>query len=438
MLVAGSFAARRTPLVRAAGPNDSVTGHEYFGCMAVAEDLKRLAEMVSLPDDVLSELSVEALGEAVALTNRVERHMGGFMARVASALSKAEASGSAPAAAEVLRGDRSEVSAARAKQLLGRATTSEQFTAIGRRMRAGEARGENVDAVARRTAGLNAGELERLTALGEEIAERAVNLPPETFDKYLTRTIRNMKDPIDAGLSKAEQQRAASRFSMGRRRDGMWWLSGELDPERGALLDDVLRAETRRLSNDGSIDDNTRAQALTNLTTCTGDQASPPRLGVGYIVDALTLTNGPHHNSVAQTWGGDDAEPETVQRLSCNADLYAILIDRFGQPAGAGLTRRTATREQRLQLRALYDTCAIDGATPFDRCEIHHVNVFYEDGGQTELDNLLPVSTEWHHRIHDRGWILKMAPDRSLKLWKPNGQLHRTIPPPQPITCQLE
>lgn len=202
----------------------------------------------------------------------------------------------------MLRGDRGEVSAARAKQLLDRATISDRYTAVGRRLQDGEARGENVDAIARRTTGLNSAELERLEAMGEEIAEQVVNLPPETFDKYLSRTIRGMRDPIDAGPSKAEQQRAAS-----------------------------------------------------------------------------------------------------VQRLSCNADLYAILIDRFGQPTGAGPTHRAATREQRRQLRALYETCAIDEATPFDRCEIHHVNVFYEDGGETELDNLLPVSTEWHHRIHDRG-----------------------------------
>ena len=407
--------------------------------MAVVDDLKRLGELVSLSDDALSGLSVAALGEAVALTNRVERHVGGFMTRVAAALSNAEATGSAPPAAEVLRGDRGEVSAARAKQLLDRAATSEQFTAIGRRMRAGEARGENVDAIARRTAGLNPGELERLGAIGEEIAERAVNLPPETFDNYLSRTIRGMKDPTDAGLSKAEQQRAVSRFSLGRRRDGMWWLSGELDPERGALLDDVLRTETKRLTNDGTADDNTRAEALVNLATRTADGGSPaPRLGIGYIVDAQTLIQGPHHSSVAQTWAGEDTEPDTMQRLSCNADLYAILINRFGQPAGAGLTRRTATREQRLQLRALYATCAIDGTTPFDRCDIHHVNVFYEDGGQTHLDNLLPISTDWHHRIHDHGWTLKMSPDRSLKLWQPNGQLHHTIPPPKPLTRQHE
>ena len=408
------------------------------GLMAVVDDLKRLGELVSLARVGLAEAPVEQLRDAVALVNQMQRQLDGLAVELASALRKAEALGVAPPASEVLRGDRGEVSAARAKQLLDRAVTSERFTAIGRRVRSGEARGENVDAVVRRTAGLNAGELERLDAIGEEIAERAVNLPPETFDKYLLRTIRGIKDPVDAGPSVAEQQRAASRFAMGRRRDGMWWLSGELDPERGALLDEVLRSETRRLTADGSIDDNTRVEALVALATRTGDGARSAGLGVGYIVDAKTLTRGPHDQSVAQTWGGDETEPAAMQRLSCNADLYAVLIDRFGQPAGAGLTRRAATREQRLQLRALYETCAIDGTTPFFRCEIHHVNVFYEDGGLTELDNLLPVSAQWHHRIHDRGWTLKMRSDRTLKLWQPNGRLHRSIPAPQPITRQLE
>ena len=62
------------------------------------------------------------------------------------------------------------------------------------------------------------------------------------------------------------------------------------------------------------------------------------------------------------------------------------------------------------------------------------MNVFWEDDGETEIDNLLPISTTWHHRIHDKGWILKMAADRSLKLWRPDGTLERQIPPPTPIT----
>ena len=156
-------------------------------------------------------------------------------------------------------------------------------------------------------------------------------------------------------------------------------------------------------------------------------------MGIGYIVDAATLAAGPHETSVAQTWQGDDIDPAEVGRLACDTDCYAILYDTLGQPTKTGRTRRAATREQRLQLRGLYDRCPIDG-TPFGHCDIHHVNQPWEHGGATELDNLLPISRTWHHRIHDRGWQLEMLPDRSLKIWRPDGELHRAIPPPRPIS----
>ena len=155
-------------------------------------------------------------------------------------------------------------------------------------------------------------------------------------------------------------------------------------------------------------------------------------MGIGYIVDAETLC-GPHARSVAQTWDGDDIDPRAAGRLACDADLYAILLDRLGAPTRVGRTRRAATREQRLALRALYNACPLDG-TPFGQCEIHHVNVFFEDGGPTDLDNLVPISETWHHRIHDRGWTLHMAPDRTLTLQRPDGTPERSVAPPTPLT----
>ena len=67
-------------------------------------------------------------------------------------------------------------------------------------------------------------------------------------------------------------------------------------------------------------------------------------------------------------------------------------------------------------------------------CEIHHVNVTFDDGGVTELHNLVPISTAWHHRIHDGGWTLTMDADRTLRLHRPDGTLDRIIDPPTPIT----
>jgi hypothetical protein len=159
-----------------------------------------------------------------------------------------------------------------------------------------------------------------------------------------------------------------------------------------------------------------------------------PNLSVGIIVDAGTLIHGPHEGSVAETWDGVPVDPMAAVRRCCDADWYVMVYDALGRPTRVGRTRRYATRTQRLQLRGLYRTCPIDGVTPFARCEVHHVNIDYDLGGVTELHNLVPVSTDWHHRIHDGGWTLTMDTDRTLRLYRPDGTLDRIIDPPTPIT----
>ncbi|MGI9612276.1 MAG: HNH endonuclease signature motif containing protein, partial [Acidimicrobiales bacterium] len=329
----------------------------------------------------------------------------------------------------------------------------EVLPTVGKRVDQGATRSENADMLARQLAGLSDDQRSALAVHDNEIAQHAVCAPPEVFAKWLGRRIRTITQADSGeGESREERQRAASEFGMKRRGDGMWQLWGQLDQTRGAELNDVITRAARQLNN-GEATANARADALHRLTTRrpatehTGTDHDPAaveddalagfdpgaRMGIGYIVDAATLTNGPHNHSVTQTWDGHNINPADVDHLACDTDLYAILYDELGQPTKVGRTRHAATREQRLQLRGLYDRCPLDG-TPFGDCEVHHVNLPWEHGGETELHNLLPISRAWHHRIHHNGWTLKMGPDRSLKLWRPDGQLERAIPPPTPIS----
>mgnify|MGYP000943011562 CR=1 FL=1 len=83
------------------------------------------------------------------------------------------------------------------------------------------------------------------------------------------------------------------------------------------------------------------------------------------------------------------------------------------------LTRRNFL-QLGLALNALYPTCAVPGCSvPFARCKLHHVTA-WEDGGPTDLDNLLPVCVRHHHAIHDRGWQLHLTADRVLTIAAPD------------------
>ena len=410
----------------------------------------------------LDRCSDDALACLVGGVNQGRRRLEGYLTRIARVCREREARGAGAPAEDVLRSG-GEVSKREADRLARRSQVGGVLPRLGASAEAGDARPDNVDAVARLIGDLNEGERERLAALDGEITDRAQSLPPETFTRFLRRLAVNVKDPD--GPSPAEKDKAGSKVSMGRRSDGMWWLSGVLDPERGAEINATLAAMARKLAGDETATANTRADALHRLicrstsnvnggsSAAAGrgrsdaggsdrggdedeDVAMPLHLGIGYIVDIDTLLDGPNEDAVAQTWAGDDHDPLALGRLACDSDWFGMRLGPNARLTPLGQTRRTATRTQRLALRSLYRGCPLDG-TPFDLCEVHHIVPFTE-AGATDIDNLLPLSIAWHHRIHDSGWHLAMGSDRGLTIHKPDGTLHRQIPPPVPITRQRE
>ena len=94
-----------------------------------------------------------------------------------------------------------------------------------------------------------------------------------------------------------------------------------------------------------------------------------------------------------------------------------------------GRTTRLANRAQRRALRALYSTCAIPGCSvSYDRCKLHHIE-WWRNGGRTDLDNLLPVCTHHHSKIHDAGWDVSLGANRELTVRFPDGTVHNNGPP---------
>jgi hypothetical protein len=66
--------------------------------------------------------------------------------------------------------------------------------------------------------------------------------------------------------------------------------------------------------------------------------------------------------------------------------------------------------------------------TPFEHCQIHHVS-WYTLGGTTGIDNLLPLCGKHHHLVHEGGWQLHLAPDRTLTIIRPGGTTSTHGPP---------
>ncbi len=123
------------------------------------------------------------------------------------------------------------------------------------------------------------------------------------------------------------------------------------------------------------------------------------------------------------------------QYLTCDATCE-VWFHRDGQPIGAGRATRTINRRLRRALEHRHPSCAVPGCSATRGLHAHHLR-HWEDGGPTELHNLV-LLCPYHHRQHHRGAITITGPADQLTVTDEDGQpLHPgslahppTRPPP--------
>ncbi len=121
--------------------------------------------------------------------------------------------------------------------------------------------------------------------------------------------------------------------------------------------------------------------------------------------------------------------------LLCDATCE-VWFERNGQPVGAGRTTRTISRRLRRALEHRDRCCVVPGCGATRGLHAHHIK-HWEDGGETELENLVLVCP-YHHRAHHRGLITITGPATTLVVADHTGRpLHGgslarppTTPPP--------
>ena len=244
----------------------------------------------------------------------------------------------------------------------------------------------------------------------------------------------------DGGMSRLEQQRRATRLrTFVDVVSGMWCMSGRFDPVTGLKLHHRLDATLASLfahqvpetcpTDAGEKQDHLRALALVALTEGCGGKPGRPELVV--VVDAT----GDEAGRPTVDWGLPVEVPaQVLADLAERADHHAVVV-RNGVVLHApgtldlGRTSRLANRAQRRALRALHASCAIPGcAVRYDQCKLHHVE-WWEHGGRTDLQNLVPLCERHHHAVHERGWVLRLGPNRELFVTLPDGETMSTGPP---------
>jgi hypothetical protein len=119
--------------------------------------------------------------------------------------------------------------------------------------------------------------------------------------------------------------------------------------------------------------------------------------------------------------------------LLCDATFEAW-FERHGEPIGACRTTRQISRRLRRALERRDRCCVVPGCGATRGLHAHHI-VHWEDGGLTELCNLVLVCP-YHHRAHHRGGITITGPAHQLVITDAAGQplTNRSLarPPTQP------
>lgn len=117
----------------------------------------------------------------------------------------------------------------------------------------------------------------------------------------------------------------------------------------------------------------------------------------------------------------------TLWRLACSARLDLAVDDADGHPADNGRGRRTPDARLRRLLMARDRTCRFPGCGATRYLHAHHV-VHWEDGGPTDLDNLVLLCNH-HHTVVHQGWDLRPAGAGRWTFHAPSGPHHHRSAP---------
>lgn len=334
-----------------------------------------------------------------------------------------------------------------AARVVQRSATLDCLPTFGDALRQGHIAAGHVDVVAEQLNKISPDDRARVLAHADSLLRSAAHLSVDQYAKHVRAEVGRLS--ADHGVAVFERQRRATYLKFWSDADGMVNLRGAFDPERGSVLMSRLERRVEAMFHSGDREtpvdvapgiepnDHRRALALVAAVEATSSdvETSPgaavttnlaPAASIGarseiiVHVDLTTLTGGLTAKRIATTQHGVDLPIETIRRLACEAEIVPIVMNGESVPLDVGRSKRLATVHQRRALGAMYDSCAIDGCeVAFKHCEPHHID-YWENGGSTDLGNLVPLCSRHHHAAHEGGWRLRLDPrTRHLSVDRP-------------------
>lgn len=234
---------------------------------------------------------------------------------------------------------------------------------------------------------------------------------------------------LDQDGPEPDDERAMRRrgFRLGRARDGLIAVTGELLPEVAAGLQRLFDAHLAPRSGGGFMTDAERADLARQAEIRTADQqrhdvmaaiidtaarsGEHPTIGgaaptVLVSVRATDLESG---RGVAHADGIPvPVSLRAARHLICTGGIQTVVVDNAGAILQLGSPERCFTAHQRRAITLRDGGCLIPGCSvPAGWCEIHHV-IPDREAGPTHPDNGVLLCWFHHRTIDTSGWGIRM------------------------------
>jgi Domain of unknown function (DUF222)/HNH endonuclease len=234
----------------------------------------------------------------------------------------------------------------------------------------------------------------------------------------LSGIARQLIDTLDPDGRLTDQQAQQRRRQLGcvPTGNGMYRITGDLDPETAALTMTVLHALAAPTpSETGQRDERTAGQRLHDafrsvLKLALRAGELPTTGGVpATVLITMTADQFQSGTGLATTSYGQKLSVDQALRLADQAAIGWIVHNSTGGILNYGTTRRVASDKQTLALIARDQGCAFPGcADPPEWTEKHHIKA-WRNGGATDLENLCLLCDFHHDRIDTGGWTIAMT-----------------------------
>jgi hypothetical protein len=246
-------------------------------------------------------------------------------------------------------------------------------------------------------------------ALGDRFDEgvlikKARESSPGKFH-YICTHYRHAADPQRYAEEQAEQVQQR-RLKLSKWIDGTVLLSGQLDPEGGAVLLTAIEPLARK---SGAHDDRDleqrNADALVELAAGGGSQA---QINVTSSLETLRALPGA---SAADMELSLPISAKTVERLACDATITRIVLGSDSMVIDVGRAKRTISGPARKALNVRDGGCTWPGCErPASWTSGHHL-VHWVHGGTNEPPNLTLLCRRHHWMVHEGEWQIVRGDD---------------------------